>query len=153
MWHAPCIQVNWVESWFFGHKLFQIPNEQCEPILDIYVLRVFQWYKERHKPLNFDPCNHSLNFWESTGTPSPKMGVALGEWGFIPLYSFTFLTLPGVCDVTPGLLLALISELPLALTPRFPLGSQPYNPFALVTSPKLGLRQSACQILSFPPKQ
>jgi hypothetical protein len=60
------------------------------------------------------------------------------------------LTLPGVCDVIPGLLLALIHGLPLALTPRLPLGltpglpfgSQPYNPFALVTSPKLGLRHS-----------
>jgi len=35
----------------FGHNLcFRCPNEQCEPISDIYVLRAFQWYKERLKP-------------------------------------------------------------------------------------------------------
>jgi len=96
---------------------------QCQPILVIYVLRVFQWYKERHKPLSFDPSICSLKFWKSTGTPSPKVGVALGVRGFIPSH---FLTLPGVCDVTPGL----------------PLGPHFYNPFALVTSPKLGLQHS-----------
>jgi hypothetical protein len=55
----------------FGHNLcFKCPNEQCEPILDIYVPRAFQWYKERHKTLSFDPSNCSLKFWESTQTPS-----------------------------------------------------------------------------------
>jgi len=30
----------------FGHNLcFRCPNEQCEPILDIYTLRPFHWYK------------------------------------------------------------------------------------------------------------
>jgi hypothetical protein len=33
--------------------------------------------------------NHSLKFWESTGTPSPKVGVALGVWRFTPSYSLT----------------------------------------------------------------
>jgi len=116
MSHALCIQVNRVDSWLFlvgsqtaslipgpsfGHNLcFRCPNEQCEPILDIYVIRAFQWYKERHKPLNFDPWNWSLKFWESTGTPSPKVGVALGVWGFIPSYSLTLSYTPGSmwCD-------------------------------------------------------
>ncbi len=63
----------------FGHNLcFRCPNEQCEPILDIYASRAFYCYKERLNPLRFDPCNRSLKFWESTGTPSPKVGVALG---------------------------------------------------------------------------
>jgi len=107
----------------FGHNLcFRCQNEQCEPILDIFVLISFQWYKERHKPLSFDPWNRSLKFWESTGTPSPKVGVALGVWGFTPSH---FPTLLGVCDVTPELFL----------------GPHPCNPFALVASPKLGLRQ------------
>ncbi len=106
----------------FGHNLcFRCPNEQCEPILDIYVPRAFQWYKERHKTLSFDSSNCSLKFRESTGTPSPKAGVALGVWGFTPSH---FPTLPGVLDVTPGL----------------PFGPHPCNPFALVASPKLGLR-------------
>jgi hypothetical protein len=75
--------------------------------------------------LRFDPSNWSLKFWESTGTPSPKAGVALGMWGFTPSH---FPTLLGVPDVTPGL----------------PFGPHPCNPFALVASPKLGLRHSYC---------
>jgi len=110
----------------FGHNLcFRCPNEQCEPILGIYVPRAFQWYKECHKPLSFDPWNRSLKFQKFTGTPSPKVGVALGVWGFTPSH---FLTLPGVCDVTLGL----------------PLGLQPCNPFALIANPRLGLRHTFC---------
>jgi hypothetical protein len=138
MWHVVYRQVNRVDSWLFlvrsqianltpnpsfGHNLcLRCPNEKWEPILDIYVPRAFQWYKERHKPLSFDPQNCSMKFRESTGTPSPKVGVALGVWEFIPSH---FLTFPGVCDVTPGL----------------PLGPQPCNPFALIASPRLGLQQ------------
>jgi hypothetical protein len=107
----------------FGHNLcFRCPNEQCEPILDIYASRDFHWYKERHEPLRFDPSNRSLKFRDSIGTPSPKAGVTLGVWGFTPSH---FPTLPRVPNVTPGL----------------PFGPHPCNPFALVASPKLGLRQ------------
>jgi len=110
MLHVVCSQVNRVDSWpflvgsqignltpnpFFGHNLcFKCPNEQCDPILNICIPRDFQWYKERHNPLSFDPWNCSLKFGESTGTPSPKVGVALGVWGFTPSH---FPTLPGVC--------------------------------------------------------
>jgi len=61
---------NWGDSWFlmvdnqianltldlsFGHNLcFRCPNGSCEPILDIYVLRVLQWYKKILNPLNFN---------------------------------------------------------------------------------------------------
>jgi hypothetical protein len=136
MSHVVCRQVNRFDSWLFlvgsqignltpgpsfGHNLcFRCSNEQCEPILDIYVPRAFQWFKERHRPLSFDPWNRSLKFWESTGTPSPKVGIALGVWGFTPSH---FPTFPGVCDVTPGL----------SLSPHLS------NPLALVASPKLGL--------------
>jgi hypothetical protein len=85
----------------FGHNLcFRCPNEQCEPILDIYAPRAFQWYKERHSTLRFDPCNRSLKFRKSTGTPSPKVGVALGVWVFIPSHSLTLSYTPGSmwCD-------------------------------------------------------
>jgi len=113
----------------FGHNLcFRCPNEQCEPILDIYASRAFHWYEERHNPLRFDPCNRSLKFQEFTGTPSPKMGVALGVWGFTPSH---FLTLPGVCDVTPGLPLALIPGLSLGLTPGLSFGLTPGLSFGL----------------------
>ncbi len=149
MWHVIFSQVNRVDSWLFlvgsqidiltpgptfGHNLcFKCPNEQCEPILDIYVLRAFQWYKERHKLLSFDSSNWSLKFQESTGTPSPKVGVALGVWGLTPSHSPT---LPGVYDVTPG----------------FPLGPHPCNPFALVTSPKLGLRHKVSCFVGIDPR-
>jgi len=50
----------------FGHNLcFRCPNEQCDPILDIYISRAFHWYKERTKPLSFDPSKRSLKFPES----------------------------------------------------------------------------------------
>jgi len=133
MWHVICSQINRVDSWLFlvmsqngsltldlsfGHNLcFRCPNEQCKPILDICVPRAFQLYKERYKPLRFDASNCSLKFWESTGTPSPKVGVALGVWGFTPSH---FLALLGVGDVTFDLLL----------------GSHPYNPFCLGREPK-----------------
>jgi hypothetical protein len=175
IWHVVCIQVNWVDSWLFlvgsqignltpspsfDHNLcFKCLNEQCEPILDICVPRAFQWYKEHHKPLGFDPWNCSLKFWESTKTP---LGLHLPTWELpwececsLPHTPSHFLTFPRVCDVTPGLplgshlcdLFALTPGLPLgphpcdlfALTPGLPLGSQPCNLFALVASPKLGL--------------
>jgi hypothetical protein len=132
MWHVVCSQVNWVDSRLFlvgsqigsltpspsfGHNLcFRCPNEQCEPILNINVPRAFQWYNKRHKPLSFDPSNRSLKFWESTGTLSPKVRVALGVWRLTPSHSPT---LSGVSDVTPEL----------------PLGPHPCNPFCLGREP------------------
>jgi hypothetical protein len=75
----------------FGHNLcFRCPNGSCELILDIYVPRAFQWYKEFPNPMRFGPCNCSLKIWESTGTLIPKMGAHLGMWVFI----FTFSPLP-----------------------------------------------------------
>jgi len=145
MSHIVCSQVNQVNSrvflvksqianltpdFFFGHNLcFRCPNEQCEPILDIYVPRAFQWYKERHKTLSFNPSNSSLKFRDSTGIPSPKVGVAVGVRGFTPSH---FLTLPGICDVTP----------------EHSLGLHLCNPFALVASPRLGLRQPWQKVLT-----
>jgi len=51
--------------------------------------------------------------------------------GSLPHTPSHFLTRPGVCDVTPRLLLALIPGLHLALTLGLPIGPQPYNPFCL----------------------
>ncbi len=98
--HVLCIQVNRVDSWLFlvdnqinsltpgpsfSHNLcFKCPNEECEPILDIYVPRSFQWYKKCNKPLNFGPWNCSFKFRKSTRTLFPKVGIALGVWGFTP---------------------------------------------------------------------
>jgi hypothetical protein len=51
--------------------------------------------------------------------------------------------------VTPRLLLTLTLGLPLALTPELPLGLHPCNAFALVASPRLGLRHGE-YVLSTP---
>ncbi len=85
----------------FGHNLcYRCLNEQCEPILDIYASRAFHWYKEHHNSLRFDPCNRSLKFRESTETPSPQVGVALGVWVFTPSHSLALSCTPGSmwCD-------------------------------------------------------
>jgi hypothetical protein len=74
--HATFTQGNQGDSWLlvlrsqianltpnfsFGPNLcFRCPNGLCKPILDIYVLKAFQWYKKLFNPLGFDPCNCSL---------------------------------------------------------------------------------------------
>jgi hypothetical protein len=100
MLHATCTRGNQGDLWLlvvgsqfanltfgpsFGHNLcFRCPNGSCEPILDIYVPRDFQWYKEILNLLGFDPKNCSLKIQESTKTPTPKVEAPLGVWGFIP---------------------------------------------------------------------
>ncbi len=93
--------VNSIPDPSFGHNLcFKCPNGSCEPISDIVVPSVFQWYKELFNPIRFDPCNHILKIRESIGTPTPKMRVHLGVWGFILSHSFALL---GAWNVTPKL--------------------------------------------------
>jgi hypothetical protein len=109
----------WFSSFLLAINLcFICPNGSCEPILDIYVPRAFQWYKKLLKPLSFDPYNRLLKIRESIGTPSPKVGVTLGVWRFIPSH---FPTLLGTCDVTLGL----------SLNP------QPCKPLCLDCEPKV----------------
>jgi len=107
MWHITYTQGNQGDPWLlvvmsqignltlgpsFGHNLcFNSPNGSCEPILDIYILRAFQWYKEPFNPMGFDPCNCSLKIWKFIKTPTPKVGAHLGVWGFIPSHSSTLL--------------------------------------------------------------
>jgi hypothetical protein len=108
MSHATFKQGNRVDSWLlvvgsqtanltpdlsFGHNLcFKCPNGSCEPILDIYALIAFQWYKELFDPLGFNPCNRSLKIWESTGILNSQSGNSLGSVRFIPSH---FPSLPG----------------------------------------------------------
>jgi hypothetical protein len=40
--------------------------------------------------MSFDPCNYSLKIQESIGSQTPKVGVHLVVWGFIPSHSPTF---------------------------------------------------------------
>jgi hypothetical protein len=66
----------------FGHNLwFKYSNWSCKPILNVYVPRDFQWYKELFNPISFDPCNCPLKIRESIGTPTPKVGAHLRMWG------------------------------------------------------------------------
>jgi len=69
--------------------------------------------------MGFDPYNCSLKIQESIRTPTPKVGVHLGVWGFIPSHSLALLR---AWNVTIG----------------FPSWSTPSQALALVTSPKLG---------------
>jgi len=106
----------------FGHNLcFKYANGSCKPILDISVLRSFQWYKELFNPMSFDPCNHPLRIQKSIETPIPRMGAHLGVWGFIFSHSPTF---PGTRNVTFWL-------------HSWP---APLQALVFVTSSKLGLR-------------
>jgi len=108
---------------YFSHNFcFKCPNGSCKPILGIYVLGSFQWYKELFNPMGFDPWNCSLKIQESIRILIPKMEVHLGVWRFIPSH---FPTLLGAWDVSPMLL-------------YWP---APLQTLALVTKPRLRLRQ------------
>ncbi len=137
--HVTCTQVNRVDSRLlvvgsqipsltpglsFDHNLcFKYPNGSCEPMSDIYVPRSFQWHKESLNPMSFDPCNCSLKIQESTGTPTPKVGVPLGVWGFVPSH---FFALSGAWNVTPGLpfWLAFLQALCLGCKPKARVATQ-----------------------------
>jgi hypothetical protein len=146
---AICTHGNWVDSQLlvvesqianltldpsFSHNLcFRCPNGQCEPILDIYVPRAFQWYKYFLKPLSFDAFNRPLKIWESTGTPTPKVEL---PWG-VRVHSLTPSHTPGtmLCDF------------------RLPSWFATLQTLALVTSPRLGLRQHLTYFLQIPHPQ
>jgi hypothetical protein len=75
---------------------------------------------EHLNPMGFDPCNRPLKIWESIETPTPKVGVYLGVWRFIPSHSST---LPGAWNVTP----------------KLHSWHTPFQALVVVASPKLGL--------------
>jgi hypothetical protein len=103
MWHATCMHVFQGESKLLmvkgqidtltpspslSHNLcFKYSNGSCKPILDIYVLKSFQWYKKVFNPMTFDPLNCYMKILDSIGTPTPKIGVHLGVCGLIPHYN------------------------------------------------------------------
>ncbi len=66
-------------SYSLRHNLcFKYSNGPCEPILNIYISRSFQWYNEVINPMSFDLWNCSLKIWDSIGIPTPKVGIHLG---------------------------------------------------------------------------
>ncbi len=68
----------------FCHKLCcRCPNGSCNPILDIYTLIAFQWYKDFFNVRCFDLCNRSLKVWESQWTPKfPFWECESSPWHF-----------------------------------------------------------------------
>jgi hypothetical protein len=92
MSHTPCNQVNRVDSRLFvvgsqigsltpgpsfGHNLcFKCPNEQCKLILNIYVLKAFQWYKDatRHGVLTPE-----IAFWSFHRDSISQSGSCFGS--------------------------------------------------------------------------
>jgi hypothetical protein len=93
--------------------VFKYLNGTCKPILNIYVPRAFQWYKEIFKPMSFDPFNCLLK------TSTPKVRTHLEMCGFMPSH---FPTLSRAWNVIPRL-----HSWPATL-----------QALALVTSPRLG---------------
>jgi hypothetical protein len=115
MWHTTCTYVIQGDSWLlvvksqidtftpdpsFNHNVcFKYSNGSYKPILNIYVLKSFQWYKWIFNPMSFDPSNHYLKFQDSTRTPTPKVGVHLGVCALILSHFLAFL---GVWMWLPG---------------------------------------------------
>jgi hypothetical protein len=124
--HATCKKGNQGNSWFlmvknqianlthglsFGHNLcFKHPNGSCEPILDIYGPKDFQWYKEFFNPMSFDPCDCFLKNRKSNS----QSGSSLGR---VEVHSLT-----------------------LSHTPGLHYWPTPLQALALVPSPRLGLQ-------------
>jgi hypothetical protein len=110
----------------FGHNLcFKYPKGPCEPILDIYVSKNFQWYNFFFNVMSFVPYNCPLKIRESIVSPTPKVGAHLRMCGFIPSH---FPIFPGTWNVT----LKLHSWL------------TPLQALALVASPRLRLWHTKC---------
>ncbi len=98
----------------FSHNLcFKCPNGSCEPILNIYVPRAFQWYNELFNPMGFNLYNCSLKIWESIKTPTPKMGAHLECGGSFP---HTFQTMR--CNYWASLLAPPSQAFTLVMSPR-----------------------------------
>jgi hypothetical protein len=97
--HTSCTHVIRGDSWllvvgnqidiltpspFFGHSLCcKYSNGSCEWILDIYIFKIFPWYKEVLNSMNFDLSSCFLNIWESNSQS--------GSWSLIPSHFPTFL--------------------------------------------------------------
>jgi hypothetical protein len=103
----------------YGHNLcFKCPNGSWEPILDIWVSKAFQSYKEILYLLSFDPWNCSLKIWKSIGTPIPKVATPFGS---VRVHSLTLSYTPGSmwCDSWAPLLARNLGSL-CFITPQYP---------------------------------
>jgi len=106
---APCL--------CFGHNLcLKCPNWSCEPILNIYVPRDFQWCKELFNLINFDPYNRFLKIWESIGFNSQNES----SLGNVRVHSLTFSYTPGSmrCDSWASFLARIVASPCLGRKPK-----------------------------------
>jgi hypothetical protein len=140
MSHALWNQVNQVDSqlflsevklavWFLALLLaitcvLDIQMSKCELILDIYVSRAFQWYKERHKPLHLTPEIAS----EVSGVHRDSISQSESCLGSVNVHSLTFFHT------------FLYSQEYVVWLSSFLLARTLTTPLLLVTNPKLGLR-------------
>jgi hypothetical protein len=107
---------NLIPDFSFGHNLcFRYPNGSCEPILDIYIPIAFQWYKKLFKPLGL---TFAIAFWTFESPPRLEFQKWKLLWECEGSWPSHFPSLPG-----------------------FSLGLATLQAFALVVSPRLGLRQ------------
>jgi len=76
---------------FFGHNLcFKYPNGSCKPILNIYISRTFQWFKELFKSMSLTPIISLWRFKSPLGLQFPKWDLiwkCVGSFLHILLHS------------------------------------------------------------------
>ncbi len=107
----------------FGHNLcFKCLNGSCEHILNIYISRDFQWYKELFNPMSFDLAIAFQKFGSPSGLQFPKWEPT---WECVGSFPCTFLH-SWECEMW--------------LT-GFTLSLHHCKPLLLVMSPRLRLRQ------------
>jgi len=140
MSHVTCTQVNQRKSWLlvvrnqianlifspsFHHNLcFTYSNGMCEPILNIYVFKKFQWSNGIRKSSIQWVLTSTIVFWRFKN----PLGLQLPKWeptwecvGFIPSHLLTFLKAWNV-------------------TPKFHSWPAPLQALVLVMSLRLGLQ-------------
>jgi hypothetical protein len=117
MSHITCMRKNQGDSWLlmvesqianltpdpsFGYNLcFRCSNGSCEPISNIYILIIFQWYKKFLKLMGFNPSpsEDSGVHWDSNS----QNGSSLGS---VRVHSLTLSYIPRSmrCDFRVSLL-------------------------------------------------
>jgi hypothetical protein len=133
MLHATCTQGNQGDSWLlvvesqivnlipgpsFGYNLcFKCPNGSCKPILDIYVSKDFQWYKELLNPMGFDPWKLFFKDSKVHRTSNSQIESSLGS---VKVHSLTLSYTPGSmrCDSWASLFTRTFARLCLDREPK-----------------------------------
>jgi hypothetical protein len=107
-------EIEVIRSPSFGHNsCLKCPNGSCEPTLDIYFPRAFQWYKEIFNPMGFDPWKNSLKIRESNSQNESSLGS-------VSVHSLTLSYTPGSirCDSWASFLSRTLISLCLGRKPK-----------------------------------